>query len=99
MGFEFRAKKLLGGSNDDPLAGTAEAESHGRGPRPACWHPIVPPSSAVVAAGRPARATGGPGRQVCVGALAWPARGGAPPPDAGPPARPRAFPHAAPSPL
>jgi hypothetical protein len=23
MGFEFRAKKLLGGGDDDPLAGTA----------------------------------------------------------------------------
>jgi len=46
MGLELRAKKLLGGGDDDPLAGTAEAKSHGGEPRLACWHPIVPPSSA-----------------------------------------------------
>jgi hypothetical protein len=66
---ELRAKKLLSGGDDDPLAGTAEAESHGRGPRLACWHPIVPPSSAAVAAvGGLARALGGPGRRACAGA-------------------------------
>jgi transposase len=70
MRLELRAKKLLGGGDDDPLAGTAEAESHGRGPRLACWHPIVPPSSAAVAAVfvAPPRAPDGPGRRSCAGA-------------------------------
>jgi len=70
MRLELRAKKLFGGGDDDPLAGTAEAESHGRGPRLACWHPIVPPSSAAVAAVfvAPPRAPDGPGRRSCAGA-------------------------------
>jgi hypothetical protein len=42
MRLELRAKKLLGGGDDDPLAGTAEAESHGRGPRLTRWHPDRP---------------------------------------------------------
>ena len=72
----FVRRSFSGGGDDDSLAGTAEAESHGRGPRLVCWHPIVPPSSAVVAAVGPARAPGGSGRRACVGACAWPATGG-----------------------
>ena len=68
MSLELCAKKLLGGGKDDPLAGTAKAESHGRGPRLACWHSIVPPSSAVAAVVEPARAPGEPGRRACAGA-------------------------------
>jgi hypothetical protein len=56
MRLEFRVKEFLGSGDDDPPAATAEVESRGLRPSWARlwgWHPIVPPSSAAVAAVAP----------------------------------------------